>query len=191
VTFFHRGLDPASVITQVVNDDGTVDNRAGANTEVIITAPGTCTTTVISGLYTSNPGGAPSFTPFAGGYIDVQVLDAPCASQVEIRLYYPRGTTDERLLRLHWWDGASWRQCSDQGVNTADVGGYGGYIWAKVRGDTVPTLGDLTGTPFAGGFPPIPVGGVIVPVNKLELLAPWIGLVLVWAALLALKLRRA
>jgi hypothetical protein len=24
--------------------------------------------------------------------------------------------------------------------------------------------------------PPVPVGGVIVPVNKLELLAPWLGL---------------
>ena len=24
--------------------------------------------------------------------------------------------------------------------------------------------------------PPIPVGGIIVPVNKLELLAPWLGL---------------
>ena len=25
--------------------------------------------------------------------------------------------------------------------------------------------------------PPVPVGGIIVPVNKFELLAPWIGLV--------------
>jgi len=194
VTLFHRGLDPASVMTQVVNDDGTVDNRTGANTEVIITAPDTCTTTIVSGLYTSNPGGAPSFTAFAGGYIDVQVLDAPCASQIEIRLYYPRGTADEHLLRLHWWDGASWQECSDQGVNTAEVGGYEGYIWAKIRGDTIPTLNDLMGTPFAGGLPPRPVGGVIVPVSKLELLAPWIGLAclaLVSIAILAFKLRRA
>jgi len=194
VTLFHRGLDPASVVAQVVNNDGTVDNKAGANTEVIITAPDTCTVTVVSGLYASNPGGAPSFTALAGGYIDVQVLDAPCASQIEIRLYYPKDTPDEHLLRLYWWDGASWRQCSDQGVNTADVGGYGGYIWVRIRGDTVPTLGDLTGTPFAGGFPPRPVGGVIVPVNKLELLTPLVGLA--WLALaivaaLAFELRRA
>lgn len=76
-------------------------------------------------------------------------------------------------------------------VNTADVGGY---IWAKVRGDTGPALSDLTGTPFAGGFPARPVGGVIVPVNRLELLIPWIGLAwlaLVIVAVLAFGLRRA
>jgi len=147
VTLFHQGLDPASVMTQVVNNDGTVDNKAGANTEVIITALDTCTVTVVSGLYTNNPGGPPSFNALAGGYIDVQVLDASCASQIEIRLYYPEDTPDERLLRLYWWDGASWRRCSDQRVNTADMGSYGGYIWARVRGDTVPALSDLTGMP--------------------------------------------
>jgi len=185
-------LDPASVATQVVNDSGTGDNKAGANTEVIITAPDTCTVTVVSGLYTSNPGGPPSFTTLADGCIDVQVLGAPCASQIEARLYYPKGIPDEHLLGLYWWDGASWRQCSDQGVNTADVDGYGGYIWARVRGDTVPALNDLTGTPFAGGFPPRLVGGVIVPVSKLELLGPWLGLTcLVAVAALVLKLRGA
>ena len=192
VTFCHQGLDPTSVATQVVNNDGTVDNKAGANTEVIITAPDTCTTTVVSGLYTNNPGGAPSFTAFAGGYIDVQVLSAASASQIEIRLYYSKDTADEHLLRLYWWDGTCWQECSDQGVNVADVDGYGGHIWARVRGDTVPALGDLAGTPFAGGLPPRPVGGVIAPVSKLELLAPWISLawlVLVAVSALALKLR--
>jgi hypothetical protein len=181
VTLFHPGMDPASVATQVINDSGILDNGAGANTEVIITAPDTCTTTVVSGLYVGNPAGAPIFTALSDGYIDVQVLDATCASQVEIRVYYPKDTPDEHLLKLYWWDGASWQQCSEQGVNTANVGDYGGYIWVRIRGDTVPTLGDLLGTPFAGGIPsapapPIPVGGVAVPVNRFELLLPWIAL---------------
>ena len=190
VTFFHPGLDPASVVTQVVNDSDRVDNRAVANTEVIIAAPDTCTMTVVSGLYS---GETPSFTTFDGGYIDVQVLNAPCASQIEIRLYYPRDLPDEDLLKLYWWDGTSWQGCSDQGVNTADVGSYGGYIWARIRGDTVPTLGDLTETPFAEGFPFRPVGGIIAPVNKLELSVPWIGLawlVLVTVSALVFKRHR-
>ncbi len=42
--------------------------------------------------------------------------------------------------------------------------------------------------------PPVPVGGVVVPVNKLELLAPWMGLaglVATAVAALAARLRRS
>ena len=172
VTLFQRGLASDSVKTKVLTGSGTVDNVAGANTKVVITAAGDCTTTVVSGRYTDDPGGAPNFTAFTGGYIDVQIPDSTCASQVEIRLYYPKDTSDEHSLRLYWWDGTSWRECSHQGVNTADVNGYGGYLWVQVRGDTFPALTDMTGTPFGGGHPPRPVGGTVEAQGRLGLLSP-------------------
>jgi hypothetical protein len=37
---------------------------------------------------------------------------------------------------------------------------------------------------------PVPVGGVIVPVSKVELLAPWLGLAMLVAAIAAVALKR-
>lgn len=100
--------------------------------------------------------------------------------EVEIRLYYTddeiRGLV-ESSLRLYWWDGSDWVECSDSGVNPADVNGYSGYIWAIIRAtDTSPTLDDLTGTPFDGGGSVSIVGGTVFTVDKASILMPWIGL---------------
>jgi hypothetical protein len=61
-------------------------------------------------------------------------------------------------LKLSWWNGTAWQECSDTGVNTQDIPGtpYIGYIWAKIRpaadpSPTRPTLEQITGTPFGGG----------------------------------------
>ena len=54
-----------------------------------------------------------------------------------------------------------------------------GCVVVTINGTTDPDLDYLTGGPFAGGYtlpPPEPVGGIIVPVNRLGLLAPWMGL---------------
>jgi len=58
---------------------------------------------------------------------------------------------------LRVFDGADWVECSDTGVNTANTDAYSGYIWARIRTDTTPSLDDLTGTPFsaAGTAPPL------------------------------------
>jgi parallel beta-helix repeat protein len=115
--------------------------------------------------YGSNPGPGSSFSGGTGHYIDVMILNPVGVTEIEIRLY----STDaevacagvfESTLRLKWWDSdsASWVACSDSGINTTNIvtpppagAPYSGYMWAKIRTDTTPPLGELTGTPFGGG----------------------------------------
>ncbi len=120
-----------------------VDAKTEADTEVIKSGSGT--PTVIIAKYSNNPG-----TRLSGDmekYIDVHIDDATDVTEIEIRLYYTDAEIaglDESSLRLHWWDGSDWVECSDTGVNMAE-----NYIWAKIRNDTDPSLSELTGTPFA------------------------------------------
>lgn len=95
------------------------------------------------------------------------------------------------------WDGDSWEDCSNQTLHLGAVNGYAGYIDVTTTATSSPSLDDLTGEEFgiAGNPPPppnpVPVGGYIVPVSKLELLAPWIGLAALMAiALAAVVVRR-
>lgn len=67
--------------------------------------------------------------------------------QLEIRFYYTDEETAglvENSLRMKWWNGSSWENCSPSGVNSTD-----NYIWANIRSDTSPSLSQLTGTPFS------------------------------------------
>lgn len=150
-------------VTETVTD-GTVDAKDEADTEVEV--KGTATVTVTR--YLSDPG-ADVTVPFItqseyvdiypmGKWIDVYVPDVSQLEELEIRLYY---TVDElgdlgayqRYLRLFWWDGSEWIECSNSEVNTA-----AGYILATIGTGTTPSLADLEGTPF-GGYgspPPIP-----------------------------------
>ena len=127
--------------------------------------------------YADNPG--TGFSGDIGKYIDVHIDDDTNVTEIEIWLYYTNAEIEglnELSLKLYWWDGSDWTECSDSGVNPADTNGYSGYIWAKIRGDTTPDLDDLTGTPFGGGGNPRIVGGTVLPVDKLSILMPWIGL---------------
>ncbi len=125
--------------------------------------------------YDDNPGG-PRPTGFVtmGKYIDVYVPDTDLVTEIEVRFYYTddeltaaceaviAGTAciDEESLRLFWWDGAEWTECSDSGVNTASTNGYSGYMWAKIGNDTTPSLADLQGDEFGGyGGPSEPPDG--------------------------------
>jgi len=150
-----------------------LDATTEADTVVIVT--GSATVTVAR--YEDNPG--TGFSGDIGKYIDVHIEPTDGVTEVEIRLYYTnreiRGLA-ESSLRLYWWDGLEWVQCSDSGVNTTDTDDYSGYIWAKIRGDTTPSLDDLTGTPFCGGGSPRIVGGTVYSVDKVSILMPWIGL---------------
>lgn len=136
--------------TQTVTN-GTVDDKTEADTEVSVT--GTATVTVAE--YSTNPGG--SFSGSVGKFVDVHISSTVGVTQIEIRVYYTNAELDaagviESLLTLRWWDGASWVLCSDSGV-VYPAGGptYRGYMWARIRNDTTPTLAQLTGTPFGGG----------------------------------------
>jgi hypothetical protein len=144
-----------SVKTKPVTEtDDTVDAKEEANTEV--TAKGTAEVTVAQ--YGDNPGDAPICFASLDKYIDVYSPDTIGVSELEIRLYYvdaevAAANVSEESLRLFSWNGTAWVQCSDSGVNPSSANGYSGYVWAEIRGDTAPTLAQLTGTPF-GGYGP-------------------------------------
>ena len=148
--------------TETVTIYGTVDAKEEADTVVAVN--GTATVTVAR--YDENPGGdAPTDFNALGKWIDVYVPDTTEVAGIEIRLYYTDAEVeaadiDEESLRLFWWDGGAWVQCSDSGVNTASTNGYSGYMWAKIRDNTTPTLAQLQGDEFGGyGGPSETPGG--------------------------------
>ena len=151
--------------TETVTGGGTVDAKEEADTEVEVT--GNATVTVFP--YADNPGGdAPTDFNALGKYIDVYVPDTTEVTAIEIRLYYTdaeveAADVDEDSLRLLWWNGTLWVQCSPDtasGVNTDSIYGYSGYMWAIITEDTTPSLDDLQGDEFGGyGHPTTPGGG--------------------------------
>jgi len=60
------------------------------------------------------------------------------------------GIEDEELLRLSWLDGDVWKACEVSGVNTTDINGYSGYMWAIITADTTPSLDYLKGGVYGG-----------------------------------------
>ena len=154
------------VVSETVTDD-TVDATDEADTEVVVSG----TATVVVYQYDENPGGdAPSDFNALGKYIDVCVPDIDDVTEIEIRLYYTdddlddADVDDESLLQLLWWDGDEWKECSDSGVHTASTKGYSGYMWAKIREDTTPSLDYLQGGEFAAheGPNPLPQQGCFI-----------------------------
>ncbi|MFC1983654.1 right-handed parallel beta-helix repeat-containing protein [Chloroflexota bacterium] len=141
----------------------TVDAKDEAGTEVVKSGSGTPTITTFE--YTDNPGGTtPSGFTALDKYIDVYLDDTTDVTEIEIRNYYTSAEVsglDEASLTLAWWDGAAWVECSVSGAEyPAGEPTYRGYIWAKIRTDTTPTLADLTGSAFMSmGTPPAPTGG--------------------------------
>ena len=151
--------------------NGEIDGRDATDTWVNVHSG---IADVYMSKYSSNPGSS-SFSGATGQYIDVLILNPVGVSEVEIRLYYTNTEVvgSESNLRLRWWDGTTWQDCSDTGVNTDDIPGtpYSGYIWVKIRpaadpNPTIPTLEQITGTPFGGGgvVPTIGTPGVMFPI---------------------------
>jgi len=152
--------------TETVTGGGTVDATEEADTEIEV--DGTATVTVAQ--YDENPGGsAPTGFSSLDKYIDVYVPDTTEVTEIEIRLYYTDGElaaadVDEESLRLFWWDGDAWIECSDSGVYTSSISGYSGYMWARIRATTTPSLAELQGTEFGGYAHPstTPGGGCFI-----------------------------
>jgi hypothetical protein len=145
------GAPLVTVNTETVTND-TVDAKDQADTEIAVN--GTAKVTVVQ--YADNPGGNATrcLTPLHK-YIDVYAPNTTQVTELGIRLYYTNAELtaagiSEESLRLFSWNGTAWIECSDSGVNTTSTNGYSGYIWAQIRGDTRPTLAQLTGTPFGG-----------------------------------------
>jgi hypothetical protein len=146
-----------TVIQTVTN--GIVDARAGADTQVVVSG----TATVVITSHTSDPHAT------AGGYaalgssdlfpmnkwIDIRIDDISQLTEAQIQLYYTNvevagAGLDESSLRLSYWNGAAWAQCSLTGVNTAASYPDSGYMWANLTADTTPSLDYLQGSGFAG-----------------------------------------
>ncbi len=131
----------------------TVDAKTEASTTVEKKGTGTPIITVAK--YNSNPG--TGFSGTTGNYIDVHADNVTDVEEIVITVYYTDDEIsglDESSLRLRWWNGTDWIVCSDGGVNTTNIPGppaYSGYMWAKIRHDTIPSLDDLSGSVFAGG----------------------------------------
>jgi parallel beta-helix repeat protein len=138
----------------VTGTNDTVDAKDEADTEIVVN--GTATVTVAR--YADNPGDAPICFASLGKYVEVYVPDTDDVTELEIRLYYTDAELDEltavgiseESLRLFSWNGTTWAQCSDSGINTSSTNDYSGYIWAEIKGDTRPSLADLQEAPFGG-----------------------------------------
>jgi len=154
------GADVTETKTQPTDPgDDKVDAKLEANTTVEKKGTGTPTITVAK--YNSNP--SAGFTGQTGSYVDVHADNVTDVDEIIIKIYY----TDteiagllESSLKLRWWNGTNWVVCSDSGINTTDIPGpppYSGYMWAKIKPDTTPSLSDLSGSVFtAGGEQPAP-----------------------------------
>jgi len=152
------GAPLVTVKTESVTD-ATMDVRSEADTQVGVN--GTATVTVVK--YGDNPGETPICLTPLDKYIDVYVPDTGDVEGIEIRLYYTGSEVAaagvaEGSLRLFWWDGTEWVECSDGGVETGGTGDYSGHLWARITEDSSPSLAQLSGTPFAGYElpPPLP-----------------------------------
>jgi len=129
-------------VTENLGNGETLTGETTVGADVTVTGGTGVDVTVAR--YDGNPTGSGLGT-IEVGYIDVYVPDTSGVTQIEVRLYYAAGT-DTSTLRLHWWNGTAWVECSNQGINIA-----GGYLWAIITASTVPSLTDLHGTIFGGG----------------------------------------
>ncbi|MCK4402573.1 MAG: right-handed parallel beta-helix repeat-containing protein [Dehalococcoidia bacterium] len=151
------GVEDSKTWTTASGDD-TVDAKTEADTEVTKSGDGTPIITVAK--YESNPGGTiPGGFTAADEYIDVHLDSTEDVGQIEIKNYYTATQVAglvESSLTMRWWNGESWVQCSNSGLDTNDVNGYSGYVWAIITADTTPNLTDLSGAVFGiiGTSPP-------------------------------------
>jgi hypothetical protein len=130
-------------------------------------------------------------------WVDVEIIDTDNETEAEIRLYYTAEDLDnaevgidEGTLRIRWWDGSEWIQCSpgNNGINMTHqaIEGtqYLGYMWAIINQGTTPSP-PLAGAEFGGyGHPStdfdVPCGmATLADVTPFALVSA--GIVAVWA----------
>ena len=148
--------------TETITDSGTMtDTPTGG--DVSIEATGEHTITIAE--YESNPGGTPNFAA-TGNFYDVHLDDDTGVESLTIEFCPAWPWTV-----IYYWDGSNWKPASNQRY-------FHRCKIVTITSSTFPSLSDLTGLVFATGtLPPEGgVGGEAYPVNKLAILAPWIGL---------------
>ena len=165
--------------SKAITGSGTMEDTPTGG-DVTIDAIGDHTITVAK--YKDNPGGGHTF--ISTGYYDVHLDNIDNVTSVTIEFCPADASTV-----IYYWNGTNWLACSDQVFNAGT-----GCVEVTITATTDPNLDYLTGGPFASGYTPKPVGGYIVPVSKVELLAPYVGLaalMAVAAAAVVVRRRRA
>jgi peptide/nickel transport system substrate-binding protein len=113
--------------------------------------------------------------------VDTTLDPSEIVFPIEIRIYFTNeeiisAYVDQSTLRMYYWDETSqeWILKPDSGVVTpSDIPGYDGYVWSNIYHLSVFAA---MGKPKSPPPPEVAVGGFWVPINKFELLAPWITL---------------
>ncbi len=182
---YHETLDAGT--HTVASDDTTVTLTTTGPTEIYIAR------------YASQPFPDEPFPDEAlGKYIDIHVSNPEnVVWPIYVEVSYTDGEVaaagiEESSLGLYYYEVPdTFHRCSDTGVNPVQ-----NFIWANV---TAEESGYLAGSAFGtGGFPPPPppvaVGGEVYPINKVSVLAPWLGLILILAiggGIFVIRRRRA
>jgi len=141
------------LIADVAEGIGTVD--ATDDTGTVVDYKAKDDTTITVSKYEEAPEDDTSFSAL-GEYIDVRVDDPENLDSITIKLGYTDtdpgvepskiGDIWENNLRMYYWDGSNWVQCSETGVTMAED-----YIWATIDMTTNPDLNYLSGGPFGPG----------------------------------------
>lgn len=129
-------------------------------------------TAIILAKYESNPGEPDTFAA-KGRYYDVHLTGDTGVVTLTLKFCpVPAETV------MYYWDGSNWVRASDQSFD-------GSCVIVTVTSSTKPNLAQLGGLPWSAGVWPPLVGGIIMPANKLELLAPWMELAVLVGLILA------
>jgi len=132
VTRAAMGMNTDQTVSDEVIDSGIVNNP-DAGVTVYVT--GSCNISIVN--YSYNPG-----TSIQGidRFFDVQVDNYTEIISLEIRMYYSddEAGDSEDKLKLYYWNGSAWNQCSNTGVDTTS-----NYVWAVIDSVSNPTLQQL------------------------------------------------
>src|SRR4030042_1956164 len=134
-------------IEDTVTDD-TLDGLTEVDMVMDVVGTGTFTLT----LFGERPSGVDAPSGSAVKFFDVYCEDSAGVTSLVLRFYYTEYEAlgmGEEDIRVAWWDGDSWEECSGQTVHPENVGGYGGYVEVGVDSGTSPALTDLEMTEFS------------------------------------------
>jgi hypothetical protein len=159
-----QNLETAPQVSDVTPGAGTVTLSGAQGTVAQLNYETTGSGTILLAQYEGNPGGTPVKTPL-GKYVEVDssIISSEITWPVELRVYYTDAEVaaagvDENSLRMYRWNGSSWEQVAESGVNTSQ-----NYVWANLY--SFSPYGPM-GNPLGGGggaasvpvFPNIYVG---------------------------------
>jgi len=102
------------------------------------------------GKYAGNPGEPTAQPALENGFYDVFFVNGSGALLNNVLIKFYNANITEDTVVMVWSDlQGAWSACSAQGVNL-----FSGFAWVNVTGTSIPSILDLSGTPFALTEPP-------------------------------------